>query len=83
MDKRSLMGREPSTWTMLLSRLRRNLLHGASAKVGADFSPRMIWLHYAIALAAIIITGRIHDKRLDEQDDLDAHGYLNERGRRD
>jgi hypothetical protein len=34
----------------------------------------MIWLRYAIAVAAILITGRIHSKRLDEQDEPDAQG---------
>jgi hypothetical protein len=27
----------------------------------------MIWLRYAFALAAILVTGRIHSKHLDEQ----------------
>jgi hypothetical protein len=43
----------------------------------------MIWLRYAIAVAAILITGRIHSKRFDEQDEPDAQGYLNECWRRD
>jgi hypothetical protein len=38
----------------------------------------MIWLRYAIAVAAILITGRVHSKRPDEQDEVDAQGYLNE-----
>jgi hypothetical protein len=36
----------------------------------------MIWFRYAIALAAILITGRIHGKRSDEVvagDTDDAH----------
>ena len=37
----------------------------------------MIWLRYAFAVAAILITGRIHSKRLDEQDEPDARGYPN------
>jgi hypothetical protein len=57
-------------------RLRRNRPHGLSAKARAALPPRMIWLRYAIALVAIVITGRIHDKRLDEQDELDAKGCL-------
>jgi hypothetical protein len=58
-------------------RFRRHRPHDLSAKERADLPPpRMIWLRYAIALVAIIITGRIHDKRLDEQDELDAKGYL-------
>jgi hypothetical protein len=40
----------------------------------------MIWLRYVIAVAAILITGRIHSKRLDEQDEPDAQGYFNEAG---
>ena len=55
-------------------------LHGVSAEERADLSPRMIWLRYVIAVAAILITGRIHSKRLDEQDEPDAQGYLNEAG---
>lgn len=52
-------------------------VHGVSAEERADFSPpRMIWLRYAIAVAAILITGRIHSKRLDEQREPDAHGHL-------
>jgi hypothetical protein len=43
----------------------------------------MIWLRYAIAVAAILITGRIHSKRLDEQDEPDAQRYLNEYWKRD
>jgi hypothetical protein len=38
----------------------------------------VIWLRYTIAVAAILITGRIHRKRLDEQDEPDAQGYFNE-----
>jgi hypothetical protein len=56
-------------------RLRRYRPHDLSAKEPADRPPRMIWLRYAIALVAILITGRIHDKRL-EQDELDGKGYL-------
>jgi hypothetical protein len=55
-------------------------LDGVSAEERADLSPRMIWLRYVIAVAAILITGRIHSKRLDEQDEPDAQGYLNEAG---
>jgi hypothetical protein len=43
----------------------------------------MIWLRYALAVAAILITGRIHCKGLDEQDEVDAQGYLNEYWTRD
>jgi hypothetical protein len=43
----------------------------------------MIWLRYVIAVAAILITGRIHNKHLDEQAEPDPQGYLNEYWRRD
>jgi hypothetical protein len=43
----------------------------------------MIWLLSAIAVAAIVIAGRAHTKRLDERDDLHARGYLNKSWRRD
>jgi hypothetical protein len=42
----------------------------------ANLLPRMIWLRYAIAVAVILITGRIHSKRLDEQDEPDAQEYF-------
>jgi hypothetical protein len=39
----------------------------------------MIWLLVALALmAAIVIAGRAHSKRLDELDELHAKGHLNE-----
>jgi hypothetical protein len=47
-------------------------LHGKSAEERTEPSSRMIWLHYAIALVAILITGRLHGRRLDEQDEPDA-----------
>ena len=47
-----------------------------SAKESVDLPPRMMWLRYVIALVAILITGRIHDKRVDERDEFDAKGYL-------
>jgi hypothetical protein len=40
----------------------------------------MIWLRYAIAVAVILITGRIHSKRIDERD---AQEDRNECWRRD
>ena len=58
--------------------LRWPRLHGLSPEERADLWPRMIWLRYALAVAAILITGRIHSKGLDEQDEVDAQGYLSE-----
>jgi hypothetical protein len=38
----------------------------------------VIWLRFALAVAVILITGRIHGKRIDEQDEIDAQEDLNE-----
>jgi hypothetical protein len=47
-------------------------LHGVSAEERTELAPRMTWVRYVIALVAILVTGRIHSRRLDEQDEPDA-----------
>ena len=49
-------------------------LDDKSAEERTEPSSRMIWLRYVVAMAAILITGRIHSKRPDEQDGPAARG---------
>lgn len=42
--------------------------------------PRVIWLRYAVAMIAILITGRIHSKRFGEQDEPSAQRYSSRQG---
>jgi hypothetical protein len=60
--------------------LLRVRLHGAWWEERVDLSPHVIWLRYAIAVVVILITGRIHSKRIDERD---AQEDINECWRRD
>jgi hypothetical protein len=44
--------------------------YGLPAEERADLTASMIWLRYAIAVAVILITGRIHSKRLESKTSL-------------
>ncbi len=50
---------------------------------GYQMGTSMIWLLAAIVVVTIVMAGRAHSKRLDEQDDLHARGFLNRSWRSD